>query len=723
MAPTRELAVQIQEDARALGHFLKPRIVTVFGGIDYGRQRDQLRAGCDLLIGTPGRLLDYEQQGATSFGEVESLVVDEADRLFDLGFIKDLRRILRRCPPPGRRHSMLFSATLSLRVMELAYEHLNDARKIEIRPEQITADRVTQVLYHVSQREKIPLLLNLLRREGVERTMLFVNTKRFAERLVSNLERHGFKIGALTGDIPQPRRLKILQDFKSGVLPLLVATDVASRGLHIDGVTHVVNVDLPQDPEDYVHRIGRTARAGQAGKAISLADEDYVFSLDAIQRLIGMKIPVEFADDMLFAARAKPVPPKSLPKEEKTAPPAPKISSKVEEKAAPAPGVPEPERVRSASRPRRAPPRPSKKSPFLSLLPSLHSRNLLPNPLRIDPAPFPPTSGRARRSVSRCRRVASGTSRPSLRPRPQLPPARRSDASGAAGAAWRPASKRARRPEADAMPYATVGGHRFYYEVGGEGETVLLLHGSFADADHPRGAGHGRSPRAFARSASIAAATDARATRLEPLSLADEAAEIAALLDWFSDGESASPRPRRRRRGRDPVRARLPGARALPRAPRADTVEGFPGKTRRAPPGATLLAAFARSPQAAIEEQWLPLAGLRRGARAGRASSSAFETDLPAGPASRAGRSSGPRTPGRRRLARLGEIRAPTVVLVGDREDAERLRLRGRDRPGYSRGGRDDDRGRLRFLHMEDPRHVMRRLTDFYIPARRGREA
>jgi ATP-dependent RNA helicase RhlB len=324
VAPTRELAVQIQEDARALGHFVKPRIVTVFGGIDYGRQRDQLRAGCDLLIGTPGRLLDYEQQGATSFGEVESLVIDEADRLFDLGFIKDLRRILRRCPPPGRRHSMLFSATLSLRVMELAYEHLNDAKKIEIRPEQVTADRVTQVLYHVSQREKIPLLLGLLRREGVERTMLFVNTKRFAERLVSNLERHGFRIGALTGDIPQARRLKILQDFKSGALPLLVATDVASRGLHIDGVTHVVNVDLPQDPEDYVHRIGRTARAGQSGKAISLADEDYVFSLDAIQRLIGMKIPVEHADDALFAGPAakaalpaKPAPPRPA------APPAP----------------------------------------------------------------------------------------------------------------------------------------------------------------------------------------------------------------------------------------------------------------------------------------------------------------------------------------------------------------------------------------------------------------
>ena len=343
VAPTRELAVQIQEDAKALGHFLKPKIVLVFGGIDYGKQRDQLRAGCDLLIGTPGRLLDYEQQGATSFGEVESLVIDEADRLFDLGFIRDLRRILRRCPPPGRRHSMMFSATLSLRVMELAYEHLNDAVKIEIRPEQVTADRVTQVLYHVSQREKMPLLLGLLRREAAAatrgeplRTLLFVNTKRFAERLVGTLERHGWSIGALTGDIPQARRLKILQDFKSGALPLLVATDVASRGLHIEGVTHVINVDLPQDPEDYVHRIGRTARAGRTGKAISLADEDYVFSLDAIQRLIAMKIPVEFADDKLFAGDA-PAKAKVDQIEEKTAPSAPKISLKVEEKAAPAP--------------------------------------------------------------------------------------------------------------------------------------------------------------------------------------------------------------------------------------------------------------------------------------------------------------------------------------------------------------------------------------------------
>ncbi|MGE5347051.1 MAG: DEAD/DEAH box helicase [Acidithiobacillales bacterium] len=313
VAPTRELAVQIRDDALALGHFVDPRIVTVFGGIDYGRQRDLLRAGCDLLIGTPGRLLDYEQQGATSFGTVETLVIDEADRLFDMGFIPDLRRILRRCPPPHRRHTMLFSATLSTRVLELAWEHMNDARKIEIRPEQLTVDRVTQVLYHVGAREKIPLLLGLLRREaqgekaggawpppGPPRTLLFVNTRRFADRVVAALERHGHHVAALTGDLPQARRLRILTDFRTGKLPLLVATDVASRGLHIEGVTHVVNVDLPQDAEDYVHRIGRTARAGASGKAISLADENYVFSLAAIERLIGMKIPTEFAPEELF---------------------------------------------------------------------------------------------------------------------------------------------------------------------------------------------------------------------------------------------------------------------------------------------------------------------------------------------------------------------------------------------------------------------------------------
>ena len=388
-------------------------------------------------------------------------MIDEADRLFDLGFIRDLRRILRRCPPPGKRHSMMFSATLSLRVMELAYEHLNDAVKVEIRPEQVTADRVTQALYHVSQREKMPLLLGILRREAAAaprgeplRTLLFVNTKRFAERLVGTLERHGWKIGALTGDIPQARRMKILADFKNGTLPLLVATDVASRGLHIEGVTHVVNVDLPQDPEDYVHRIGRTARAGRTGKAISLADEDYVFSLDAIQKLIGMKIPVEFADDKLFA------PPGATPKIEKSCGAC--GAERREDGACGAEDFFEGGRESWRRRSRRpvtprapdapAPPTfsgnplfrslPSKKSPLLLFpLRSLHSKKSL---LFLS---SPPTSGRARRSASRRPRAGSARTFPSPRPPARPPARRRSAAGGGAGAASRRARRRPLRPD------------------------------------------------------------------------------------------------------------------------------------------------------------------------------------------------------------------------------------------------------------------------------------
>jgi len=308
VAPTRELAVQIEHDALLLSQFVRPRIVTVFGGLDYARQRSLLQAGCDILIGTPGRLLDYEGQGATSFGSVESLVIDECDRLFDMGFLPDLRRILRRCPPPRRRQSMMFSATLSWKVTELAWEHMNEAVRVEIAPEHVTADRVVQSLFHVGNSEKLSLLVGLLQREGnATRTMLFVNTKRFAERLVERLERHGLRCGAISGDIPQAKRLKILAEFKSGKLPILVATDVASRGLHIDGVTHVINVDLPMDPEDYVHRIGRTARAGHSGRAISLACENYVQSLSSIEKLIGMKIPVEHPDDALFVRRPAPI--------------------------------------------------------------------------------------------------------------------------------------------------------------------------------------------------------------------------------------------------------------------------------------------------------------------------------------------------------------------------------------------------------------------------------
>jgi ATP-dependent RNA helicase RhlB len=212
--------------------------------------------------------------------------------MFDMGFIRDLRYILRKLPSFEKRQTMLFSATLSQRVMELAYEFMNIAEKVRIEPEQVTAERVEQIVYHVSRREKFPLLLGLLKKESEEvRVLIFINTKREGEHLSGRLRMNDFKVAVLSGDIPQKKRLRILDDFKAGKLSFLVATDVASRGLHIEGVTHVVNYDLPQDAEDYVHRIGRTARAGAGGKAISFADEDLAYFLPDIEEYIGQKIP------------------------------------------------------------------------------------------------------------------------------------------------------------------------------------------------------------------------------------------------------------------------------------------------------------------------------------------------------------------------------------------------------------------------------------------------
>ena len=268
--------------------------------IDYRRQRDAVRTVPDLLVGTPGRLIDYERQGATTFKDVEILVIDEADRMFDMGFIRDLRQILRRCPPYHRRQTMLFSATLSARVMELAYEHTNNAKKVEVEPERVGAHGITERLYHVAGKEKFRLLLGLLEKEGGRRVLIFVNRRTTANDLVRGLSANGYPTRALAGNVPQDRRLTILSDFKEGRLAVLVATDVASRGLHIEGVSHVINYDLPEDPEDYVHRIGRTGRAGAQGTAVSFACDDYVFSLDAIEKRVGRKIPVEWPAESLF---------------------------------------------------------------------------------------------------------------------------------------------------------------------------------------------------------------------------------------------------------------------------------------------------------------------------------------------------------------------------------------------------------------------------------------
>src|SRR5881296_2956141 len=306
IAPTRELVVQIESDAQLLGKYTPFRILAVYGGIDYNKQRDALREACDVLVGTPGRLIDYLKQRVWSPRRVEILVIDEADRMFDMGFIADLRFILRRLPPHEKRQSYLFSATLSFRVLELTWEFMNNPAQITIMPKQKTAERVEQTLYHVGREEKFALLLGLLRHEGGDRILIFSNTREDARRLEDRLTRNGWEARALTGDVDQKKRLRILNDFKDGRLPVLVATDVASRGLHIEAVTHVVNWDLPDDAEDYVHRIGRTARAGAGGKAISVVDEASALRIEIIEKFIGQKIPVEWADDDVFVDEIMP---------------------------------------------------------------------------------------------------------------------------------------------------------------------------------------------------------------------------------------------------------------------------------------------------------------------------------------------------------------------------------------------------------------------------------
>ncbi len=292
LAPTRELAIQIHKDAVVLGKHTGFKLGLVYGGTGYDTQRKMLEDGVDILIGTPGRIIDYFKQHIFDLKGVQVMVLDEADRMFDLGFIKDIRFLLNRMPPPAERLGMLFSATLSYRVIELAYEHMNTPELVKIESEKVTADRVTQVLYHTANEEKLPLLVGLLRHMDPHRSLVFTNTKGAAERVRAWLRSNGFNAEVISGDVPQNKRERLLQDFQSGELPIMVATDVAARGLHIPDVSHVFNYDLPQDAEDYVHRIGRTARAGASGDAVGFACEEYSFSLLEIEQYIGFKIPV-----------------------------------------------------------------------------------------------------------------------------------------------------------------------------------------------------------------------------------------------------------------------------------------------------------------------------------------------------------------------------------------------------------------------------------------------
>ncbi len=301
LSPTRELAIQIHRDAVKLASGTGFKLRLVYGGTGYEQQRKDLEAGVDLLIGTPGRLIDYFKQHVFDLRAIQVMVLDEADRMFDLGFIKDVRYLMRRMPPPDKRLGMLFSATLSYRVTELAYEHMNNPETVVIESESVTADKVTEIGYMVANDEKIPLLIGLLRKLTPPRSMVFVNTKRAAERVWGFLEGNGLRAGILTGDVPQKKRQRLLREFQDGGLSILVATDVAARGLHIGGVTHVFNYDLPDDAQDYVHRIGRTARAGASGDAISFVCETYAFSLPDIEAYTGHKIPMQPVTNELLA--------------------------------------------------------------------------------------------------------------------------------------------------------------------------------------------------------------------------------------------------------------------------------------------------------------------------------------------------------------------------------------------------------------------------------------
>ena len=311
VAPTRELSQQIYEEAKVLCRHTKLSLVQVVGGVDYVKQAEILRGGVDIVICTPGRIIDYYKQKVFKTEGIKALVIDEADRLLDLGFAQDMRYILRKLPAYDKRQSMLFSATLSYRVMELTYEYMNLPEFISVTPQTVTVEGIEQSLFHVGIDKKVPLLLGLLKREEWNRMLIFANTKSGVDYLTYKLKGNGWPAEGITGDLPQRKRFQLMAQYKKGELKILVATDVASRGIHVEDISHVINYDLPQDSENYIHRIGRTARAGKTGKAISLACEKYVFHLEPLEKMLDYKIPVVWPEeDWYVEDRSKPFPTK-----------------------------------------------------------------------------------------------------------------------------------------------------------------------------------------------------------------------------------------------------------------------------------------------------------------------------------------------------------------------------------------------------------------------------
>ncbi len=299
LAPTRELAVQIEAETAKLAKFVPISSACFYGGVGYGPQVDALRDNVQMIIGTPGRIIDLVKQGKMLLKEVGFLVIDEADRMFDMGFVDDLRKLIRYLPGPKERQTFLFSATLGLRVKDLAWEYMDVPKEIVIEPEHMTVDLVTQELHHVGAHEKMRLLLGILRRDKPGSAIIFANQKYMVEEISRRLRINGIENEYIMGDLPQSKRLEIIDSLKAGRLSILVATDVAARGLDVEALDLVINYDVPDDTESYVHRIGRTARAGKSGKAITLACEKFVFNLPSIEKFIGMKIPVAGWDPAL----------------------------------------------------------------------------------------------------------------------------------------------------------------------------------------------------------------------------------------------------------------------------------------------------------------------------------------------------------------------------------------------------------------------------------------
>ena len=308
LAPTRELVIQIEKDGKDLAKYTPLRIVSVFGGMDYRKQQDMLiKRHVDVVAATPGRLIDFMGQKIINLKKVEILVLDEADRMLDMGFLPDIRRIIYATPSKDRRQTMFFSATLSPEILRLASQWTKDSVEIEIDPDQAASESINQKVYIVTEDEKFVLLYNLIHGENLERVIVFVNRRDTTRRLAHKFKEYGLDGDVLSGEVSQARRVKTLDAFKKGKIKILVATDVAARGLHIEGISHVINYDLPQEPEHYVHRIGRTGRAGAEGISVSFADENSSFYIPAIEGVLGESLVCEYPEDDMLTALPKPM--------------------------------------------------------------------------------------------------------------------------------------------------------------------------------------------------------------------------------------------------------------------------------------------------------------------------------------------------------------------------------------------------------------------------------